>query len=409
MSDTAGTFTELSTQIEASDNLVLDKNYTRGSNENIIHINKTITIDGQNNTINANGYNGVFNISSTANVTLQNMIITNASDAYSSYTAPIYAEGTLTLINVTISDNYYSYGVGAITQEDGQLTVINSTFIDNYGQQGGAVYLRYGTSTMDNVTVINCSSMNGAIFIQYASASLNISNSTFKDNYANNYGGAIDSSRGSLVVDNCIFTNNSAGVFGGAIALRTSKVTSISNSIFTSNYVNGSTSTKRGGAIYTTGTVNLVNNTMTDNYAYNGTTILLNEGVVNNTYVKVNDQTALEDEIFTIEATVTDDNNNTITGGTLTITINGVEYTSEVVEGVATYTISTSLEANTYTVTSVYSQVNDDTTCIYTDGTLVVTATDVFKYSMLQESIDQDTTGTITLEKIVKREAQKIR
>lgn len=121
------------------------------------------------------------------------------------------------------------------------LNVQNSIFKDNYAQDGGGA-IKARTSTMDTVTFIN--------------------------NYADNEGGAILARSGGLDVVNGQFINNSAKVRGGAIFVHdnVSDVNVKVGSTFNNN------SAERGGAIYsnTASRVSISTATFTSNTAKEG-------------------------------------------------------------------------------------------------------------------------------------------
>ena len=397
-------FTDLNTQITSSDNITLNNDYVRGSGEDAITINKTIIINGNGHTFDANQMDGTFIIGSNADVTISNAKFTNYKAVGSSTTkASVYVDGgKLTLINVTFENNNGSFG-SVLHAYDGVTKIYNATFRGlNYGSQG-AIQHSYGTLIVDGSVFNGTTSNNGAIQIRYGSAIANVTNTTFVNNMANNYGGAINN-KGDLFVDNCIFDSNRAGTNGGAIALRGSKTITIQNSVFKSNKVEGTASSKRGGAICASnGFLILKNNTMTNNYAVNGSNIFVwYSNTVYTTYIKFDKVTAVEDEVFNVIARVTDDMGNSISNLDVNFTINGKNYTAPLIEGVANVSISDALEPGNYTITGSYAGAVIENITV-TEGNLEVVAADVFKYKMLQEKIDTDTTGIITLEKDVKR------
>ena len=108
----------------------------------------------------------------------------------------------------------------------------NANFINGHGVKdrygsfyGGAIYSYYASNTQNTkVTLINCS---------------------FKDNTAN-YGGAVYIKSGYLTVENTTFLNNAATNFGGAIACENSLNVSISKSRFIKN----NSTQGSGGALY---------------------------------------------------------------------------------------------------------------------------------------------------------------
>jgi CSLREA domain-containing protein len=179
---------------------------------------------------------------------------------------------TLNLSNLTIADGYFPIGFGgAMALSNGSvLNVTNSTFSNNYSAySGGAIWS--GISPTSTV---------------------NISGSTFYSNTAGptnpGLGGAIYSV-GPLTITNSTFYSNSvigtSNQVGGGAIYGYSNTLAITNTTFTAN-----TSTGPGSAIYTSGSnvTTIINSTLSRNngtYAAlftNGTTTLTNTIVANN-------------------------------------------------------------------------------------------------------------------------------
>jgi hypothetical protein len=152
--------------------------------------------------------------------------ITNGNGSFG-YGAGIYncPSSTLTLINVTISDN--SALVGGAICNGGTLTIINSTFSGNIARQrrGGAIG-NYGTLTITNSTFSGNSSsssgfaggiLNGGLF--QSAGTLAIYNSTLSGNIAQEgRGSGIFNVKGSTVLlQNSIVANNSGRNCAGII------------------------------------------------------------------------------------------------------------------------------------------------------------------------------------------------
>lgn len=193
-----GTFTALQNKINnAADgftiNLENDYMYNDGFKTSGITISKTITINGNGKTINAQGKSRIFYIYNNVHLTLENLHIINGNKEQGG--GAIYNKGTLTVTNSQFTNNQVTgtpngFG-GAIENYEGTVIVIDSTFTNNqvYGEQatGGAIY-----------------SQNGI---------LTVTNSQFNNNQAigtKSFGGAIDTYKGSLTVKNTIFDKNRA-------------------------------------------------------------------------------------------------------------------------------------------------------------------------------------------------------
>ena len=130
----------------------------------------------------------------------------------------------------------------------------NLTCVDNHAVagDGGAIF---SDSSATHLNLNNCvfigNSANGGVEKRYGGAVracgyLSVYNSYFKDNLAENHGGAIyTNSLGSI--ENCVFISNRAQKDdGGAVYINNECTSTISKSYFESNSCNN-----RGGAIYT--------------------------------------------------------------------------------------------------------------------------------------------------------------
>ena len=107
----------------------------------------------------------------------------------------------------------------------------------------------------------------GAIFNEYATSSITLIDCLFKDNFADDYGGAIYS-EGELTIVNSKFKSNRAKISGGAIYSKGK--TSIESCEFDSNKADGAVTYKcYGGAIYAEGNCEIKSSSFDDNYANN--------------------------------------------------------------------------------------------------------------------------------------------
>ena len=193
----------------------------------------------------------------------------------------LYDAGTLTISGSTFADNVldYYYGGAVYDQSSGELTVTGSTFDDNasggYDGDGGAITtdgtdLSVSGSTFED----NIANYGGAIYIEGSSATAveSITTSTFSDNKGSGYyyyGGAVYDEEGDLQVSDSTFDGNLSGYYGGALYYDSGDGLYLVNDTFDGNVAN------MGGAIYleeaaSTGTINLLNDTITRNSAYYG-------------------------------------------------------------------------------------------------------------------------------------------
>ena len=247
-----GTFNDLVNEINVVEeggilNLTKDYKYVDGSTLGI-KINKPITIDGNGHTLNGNNMARIFDINSI-DVVLKNIRLTNSNFTKINTYGAISWNG----------DNGYGYNLsfinnsanvcGALYINCKNLTISNSNFINNnaFTGGGGAIMMR-GEKT----SIKNCLFENNNVFtageygkggaILFTSGLYSeISNSTFINNSATSYGGAIYLGSIYAKINNCLFENNSAK-YGGAIV-----VNGHSNKI-SGSFINNTA--MYGGAIY---------------------------------------------------------------------------------------------------------------------------------------------------------------
>jgi IPT/TIG domain len=184
-----------------------------------------ITIDGQGSRL-------IFKISPGANVTFNNLTVSNGNGNGSTNStrsgggfwnnggkltidnstvshnmgnngAGIYNSdfGTLLVENSSLTNNTISQGNGgAIGNFSGAVTVINSNLSDNYGGNSGGAYA-------DNVSGVSSQGGSGTFLLE---------NSTISGNSAS-AGGGIYISQYPTTIDNCTITGNSCSGGGGGI------------------------------------------------------------------------------------------------------------------------------------------------------------------------------------------------
>lgn len=255
-----------------------------------IKLDKTLTIDGQGNTIDCNGKCRAFE-SEYGDITLKNLIIKNG---VANYGGAIFSYGSakFTIINCTFINNHGEYGGGAIYDNaayndraaEKSLTIIDSTFECNSVKEnvGGAVYSK-GMMTIQNSSFMqNIAPYGGAV---YCENTMFVSSSNFTSNHASEYllrtneGGAIYC-RGDLICEDCNFIGNQAEN-GGAIFAHS--YTLVANNLFENN------TAECGGAIYKGGGeyVAVYNSTFRKNIAvstYGGAIYTATEVLIEDSY-----------------------------------------------------------------------------------------------------------------------------
>ncbi len=150
----------------------------------------------------------------------------------------IYNEGTLTLMNSSVSGNSAYYGGGIYNSKGGTLTVSSSTVSGNSaGDGGGGGIFNSGTLTLSNSAVANndaAPEIGGGIYNDFQ-GTLSVMNSTVSGNLSAHFGGGIGNN-GTLRVSSSTVSGNTAYDGGGILTKGTLSVT---NSIVANNKATG--------------------------------------------------------------------------------------------------------------------------------------------------------------------------
>ena len=188
-----------------NDTIVLTNDYfcyDKGNLANGIIINKSVTIDGQGHKIDANNLMRIFQITNNAEVTFKNIIFANGQAKYGGFGAALWNNGAknVTAINCTFESNAASYG-GAISNVNALKCSFKNNSASNFG---GAMW---------KGSAVNCSFIgNTAKYGGAMHMAQNTIDCSFTSNVASEFGGAMNG--GSAV--NCSFINNVANI-GSAI------------------------------------------------------------------------------------------------------------------------------------------------------------------------------------------------
>ncbi len=120
--------------------------------------------------------------------------------------------------------------------ERGELTLRNMTLEGGRATYGAAIRLRGSArAAIDQVTFTkNTADGGAAIASMSADANATVSRSSFARNRSNDYGGAINVTRGSVTISKSSFTGNQAGFFGGALHTEYGNI-AVSDSTFIDN------------------------------------------------------------------------------------------------------------------------------------------------------------------------------
>ena len=189
--------------------------------------------------------------------------------------AAYFNKGFVTITDSVFENNVATAEGGAVgfshaSIKDLVVSINNSSFVGNKAPVAGAIFTNVDSKITNSNFTKNTASKGGAVLNENG-AKLTVDNSTFKDNAADSYGGAV-LNNGELIVTNSVFDANdilnrgSAGVDHGGAAIynwENAKL-DISKSNFTNNiknYVNGD---RLVGAVTTIG-----NATIRDSYFVN--------------------------------------------------------------------------------------------------------------------------------------------
>ena len=160
-------------------------------------------------------------------------------------------------INTTANSIILLNGLGS--------SYINDCNFDNcYAQQSHSsiIYLNYGMANVTDCNFKNSSTSFGVITISgWANPKMNVTGSTFEDNYASVEPGAINNCNNLIVMDS-IFKRNTASWWAGAIHTHNNANTKIYGSTFEDNVANWN-----GGALFTYSNLEVYNSTFISNQA----------------------------------------------------------------------------------------------------------------------------------------------
>jgi hypothetical protein len=225
-------------------------------------ITSALTINGNGATIErASGASANFRlikVASTADVTLDNLTITNGGGVIRG--GGVYNDnGRLTVTGSTFANNSAVVGGGLANWDTGTLTVTDSIFIENSADQGGGL-VNDGRLTLTGSTFSGNTAMYGGGMTNWDDIAT-IVDSTFSENAATSAGGGVDS-LGTLTISNSTIRGNTAGEYGGGFEADFNASSTIINTI-----ISGNTATDDGGGVYNGATLKLLNTTIAGNSA----------------------------------------------------------------------------------------------------------------------------------------------
>ena len=340
LGETPGNFNQLNAEIETKNEIDLMKNYTYQSKydsslKNGIIINKEVTINGNNFTIDGNGINSIFNVQNNGKLTLNNICIINTFTGDSSVITShgemifnhvnftshrsiskstggeirdIYNEGTLTIKNSNFIDstfeitsnqytNLNNLKIRGIIENKGQLSIDDTVFDNNQFKPANKLGNSHEVSPLlfnDNpgftLVLNNVSVTNNKV--QYTSSAQEV------------FRGLIRNNNGTLIINGSLFENNTA-LFPNSNSDRFGAISTngnnavIKNTLFKTNEFND--------AIITTYANNLTimrcvfdSNTMTKNIILNKANGNVN--VTSNIFVENSVKKIIESSSFVTKA-----------------------------------------------------------------------------------------------------------
>jgi hypothetical protein len=212
----------------------------------------------------------------TANLTINGAYIAGNTAGMLGGGAGNAGNGAVTILNSTFQDNTSTGFGGGFADENnlGTLTVQNSLFVGNKaGTNGGAIQEGNGTIIANSEIENNAAGVNGMMPI----------GTTGKGaaNAVEGSGGGLFINGGTLTLTSSTIADNTAEINGGGIELQTTGATTITNStiafntaLFNTPSTAGAPSVflNDGGGIddAATGTVALIDDTVSNNFANNG-------------------------------------------------------------------------------------------------------------------------------------------
>lgn len=196
-------------------------------------IDKSLTIEGPGAdllTVNGNGDNPAFTVSSGVTATISGLAMTQGGGING---GGIYNDGNLTLDLVQITASGASNGGGIYNDAGATLVISNSSITGNQatgssspGASGGGGIYNLGSLTVSTSLIAsNTTPQYGAGLLNFDSGTATLTNTTVSDNHSNLAGGGIYNddnggagSANSVSLTSVTVTNNQSGSQGGGLA-----------------------------------------------------------------------------------------------------------------------------------------------------------------------------------------------
>ena len=229
-----------------------------------IVIDNDVLLDGEGNlTVDGNERHRVFWIRKGVVAELRGFLVTGGTSGFQEDAGGINNNGTLTLINSTVSGNSADYGDlargGGVTNYEGTLTLINSTVSGNTATSGGGIYNYGGTLTLTSSTVSGTPATGDLDYgggIWHGGGDLTLINSSVSG-YSAFYGGGIHSSGTPTLINSTVSGNTATS--GGAI-----NYSGPGTLMLISSTVSGNSAAEGGSIRNLRGTVTLTNTLVDD-------------------------------------------------------------------------------------------------------------------------------------------------
>lgn len=295
-SSETGTFDDLQVEIINSPTgslLTLSRDYI-GFYGSRIHLDKDLIIDGQGHTLDCRDEGGCSAFYSTnGNIVLKNLKIINGHNDYNNNGGAIHIDGSAqySLENCIFENNWADdYGGAIYNGATNKLNIKNCRFTSNKvdDEDGGVIYSKRLVNIENSIFENNHAFVNGgAIFTE---SNVHATNCIFQNNKAEGahvfqcYGGAIHA-KGDANIINSTFKDNYAADFGGAIYANKVHINLHQSTNFDINtfFINNKANDDDGGAIYVENSFEAVNTEFSKNSAYNsGGAISAVDGYVDN-------------------------------------------------------------------------------------------------------------------------------
>ena len=203
---------------DVGETLNLNQDYKSTNSSNQIIISKSITIDGNNHTIEAPDVKRVFLVNAD-NVCIKNLNFINSKATGLAGGVISWWGNNGTLSNCNFENNSASSAAGAVLWKGNDGLIESCNFINNNVTYGPAVGLTSGESFdphQIHIQVVN--SEGGALYLQ--GYNLLVNNCNFLNNLALFNGGAICVHwYSNVTISNSRFKNNSAAEYSGALHL----------------------------------------------------------------------------------------------------------------------------------------------------------------------------------------------